>query len=258
MLRPGKSNTEDHKTFERSNRSARPRKRGGSGNGITKRLLIGIAAIGGVLFLIYRWKFNGRGYDPVVTLKKKLRHKERAVEHRISEDRSLVLAGSLYDQSFHSLNRPDGPHGEPFDFSIFKGMVSLVINVACAWGKTIETYKHIAEMLDKYSEEGLMILAFPTNDFNQEPDDDEVIKGKVLSLIGPDRFNDPGFVLFRKSSLVGNPIYDLLQEKIPGQKVRHNFFKYLISRDGTPVKLYDKKTTLLDMERDIVEQLEIP
>ena len=42
----------------------------------------------------------------------------------------------------------------------------------------------------------------------------------------------------------------------PEHQVRHNFFKYLIGKDGVPVAFYTKKQTLFDMENAIVDELE--
>merc|ERR1712183_112120 len=113
----------------------------------------------------------------------------------------------------------------------------------------------IDAMLQRYSNEGneLVILAFPTDDFRQEPGSNAVIKGKVMDLLGPEIFNNPNFVLFSKSSLRENPVYNLLQKQMPDRKVKHNFFKYLISKDGMPISFHTKKEILLEMEKDIID-----
>ncbi len=117
-------------------------------------------------------------------------------------------------------------------------------------------------MLEKYSKEvgegnsnsngnGLVILAFPTNDFRQEPGTNDEIKSKVIKLLGEDLFHNPNFVLFQKSSLRENPVYEKLRQLVPDKHVKHNFFKYLLDKDGLPVSFYTKKQTLLEMQREI-------
>ena len=42
---------------------------------------------------------------------------------------------------------------------------------------------------------------------------------------------------------------------MPDNHVRHNFFKYLVNRQGMAVKFYDKQTEPLDIQDDIEELL---
>jgi len=101
----------------------------------------------------------------------------------------------------------------------------------------------------------LYILAFPTNDFHQEEGSDEDIEIKVKESLGEDLYQSKHFLLFRKGSLADNPVYQLLRKHMPEHRVQHNFFKYLIGRNGVPVGFYPKKTTLLNMEEDIQEHM---
>lgn len=129
-------------------------------------------------------------------------------------------------------------------------------------------------MLKQYAQVGkennnkLVILAFPTNDFHQEPGTNQQIKNKVIQLLataGTDEQEEEqdfgfyntyksNFVLFQPSSLRQNPIYQLLKAHMPQYKVKHNFFKYVIGKDGIPLSFHTKKESLLDME-DGIRQL---
>ena len=115
-------------------------------------------------------------------------------------------------------------------------------------------------MLERYSEgennDGqLYILAFPTNDFHQESGTNEKIKDKIVGLLGENILSNPNFIIFEKSSLRDNEVYRLLQKHIPGKTVKHNFFKYLINKNGIPISFHSKKETLLEMEQEIVKAL---
>lgn len=101
----------------------------------------------------------------------------------------------------------------------------------------------------------LFILAFPINDFHQEPGTNGEIKEKVRAMLGPELFENPHFVLFQKSSLHHNPVYELLQKHMPGKRVKHNFFKYVIDANGIPTSFHSKKETLLEMKKDISKVL---
>lgn len=105
-------------------------------------------------------------------------------------------------------------------------------------------------------EREIAILAFPTNDFHQETGTNDDIGSVVKKLLG-DQYHNPNFVLFHKSKLAHNPVYKKLKEHMPEAEVKHNFYKYLVGRDGVPVGFYKKKTSLYDMESAMVEELEM-
>jgi len=179
----------------------------------------------------------------VPNLRTKAAKREMMKKHDLPTD-------SLYNLQFPSID------GDMVQLSRFAGHSAVVINVASEWGKTDLTYRHIGLMLNKYStsrEEGndLVILAFPTNDFRQEPGTNDEIKKKVIKLLGKDLYDDPNFVLFQKSSLRENPVYEKLQRLMPNKHVKHNFFKYLLDKDGLPLSFHTKKQTLFEMEGDI-------
>ena len=133
------------------------------------------------------------------------------------------------------------------------------------------TYHHIQHFIQRYSQvennhnlnheqkqqqqspaPPLYILAFPTNDFHQEPGSNKEIKQKVISLVGGQEiYEKSNFVLFQQSELGHNPIYQLLHSHMPNKVVKHNFFKYVVGKDGIPVSFHTKKETLLDMEDEV-------
>jgi len=194
-------------------------------------------------------------------LRKSAFHKED-IESPQQDD--LVPVDSIYSLTYPTMKH----HGELFELSNIAGRVALVINVASEWGKTDLTYSHIKSFLQKYSSDKrmtaaqsidhqneLVILAFPTNDFNQEPGTNEEIEEKVKDLLG-EEYDNPNFILFHKSKLEHNPIYKAFRIHLPEHEVKHNFYKYLIGRDGVPVAFYSKKQTLFDMEAAIKDELE--
>jgi glutathione peroxidase-family protein len=48
----------------------------------------------------------------------------------------------------------------------------------------------------------------------------------------------------------------MLKRHMPDSEVKHNFYKYIIGRDGVPIAFYKKSDTLLDMESAIINELE--
>lgn len=96
-----------------------------------------------------------------------------------------------------------------------------------------------------------VILAFPTNDFRQEPGTNDEIGETVEELLGSELYHSPNFILFEKSSLKTNPIYKMLHKHMPHNVVKHNFYKFVINKDGIPVEFYKKKDTLKDIEAEL-------
>eukprot|EP00614_Pseudopedinella_elastica_P025988 CAMPEP_0172624860 /NCGR_PEP_ID=MMETSP1068-20121228/139734_1 /TAXON_ID=35684 /ORGANISM="Pseudopedinella elastica, Strain CCMP716" /LENGTH=236 /DNA_ID=CAMNT_0013433959 /DNA_START=62 /DNA_END=772 /DNA_ORIENTATION=- len=163
--------------------------------------------------------------------------------------------------------------GSPFHFSDLVGKVSLVVNVALQMGKTGVTYAQLADLRKSYGGRGLEILAFPSNDFRQEPGSDaeisDFVRGHFPELAsGAAGFGEPGgqeFTLFAKTRVSRkrdpaanlHPVYENLLAQLPSESdVGHNFFKYLVSRSGVAVARFDKKQDPLSFEAEIADLLD--
>ena len=63
-----------------------------------------------------------------------------------------------------------------------QGPAFLIVNVASKWGLTMRNYEEIQSLHNRYRKKGLIILAFPCNDFhNQEP----ATNHDVISILLP-------------------------------------------------------------------------
>lgn len=145
--------------------------------------------------------------------------------------------------------------GQKVDLSKFKGKVLLIVNVASECGYT-EQYKPLQALHTKYAKDGLVILAFPCNDFGgQEPGNESAIKKFAQKNYGVE------FELFSKIKILGKdaaPLYKYLTSKEanptkPGN-VKWNFEKFVIGRDGTIIGRFEAGTEpdaadLLDLLR---------
>ena len=111
----------------------------------------------------------------------------------------------------------------------YAGKVLLVVNTASFCGFTPQ-YEGLEKLNARYADKGLVILGFPTNDFNQEAADSKKIADLCFNTYGVK------FPMFSKTTVKGsgaNPLYQELA-KATGQAPGWNFHKYLVDRSGTP------------------------
>ncbi len=127
--------------------------------------------------------------------------------------------------------------GKMVSLAKYKGQVILIVNVASKCGHTPQ-YAGLETLYEKYKEKGFVILGFPCNQFrNQEPGTAAQIKTFCTT-----QYNVT-FPLFDKIEVNGektHPLYKFLKaaEPDPNGKldIGWNFTKFLIDRDGHPVK----------------------
>jgi len=120
----------------------------------------------------------------------------------------------------------------------YKGKVVVVVNTASKCGFTPQ-YAGLEELNRKYSEKGLVILGFPCNQFGkQEPGSSKEISEGCLINYGV------SFQMFDKIEVNGSgahPLYVFLRKHLSGflgGRIKWNFTKFVIDRDGKPVKRF--------------------
>ena len=111
--------------------------------------------------------------------------------------------------------------------------------------------RELAVLHEELMEEGFTVLAFPTNDFHQELDNNEEIAG-----FWSNEFPEATFPVLGLSSLKENPVYQRIHQQLPDQHVRHNFFKYLVNREGVAIRMFTKKQNPLTLTEEIREFLQ--
>ena len=142
--------------------------------------------------------------------------------------------------------------GVEHTMSQFKGKVVLVVDVASKFGFTPQ-YEGLQKLYEKYEQEGLVILGFPSNQFRkQEPGTHEQIQNFCKVNYGVT------FPLFEKIEVNGNgthPLYVFLKKEATGllgsESIKWNFTKFLIDAKGNVLKRYSSSTEPLSIEKDI-------
>ena len=154
----------------------------------------------------------------------------------ITAQEPAPLKASFYDLSAPSIN------GELFSFSELKGKVVLIVNTASRCGFTSQ-YEGLETLYDKYKEQGLVVLGFPSNDFmGQEPGSDEDIKEFCRLKY------DVSFPMFSKAPVKGSKkqaVYRYLTEQTNPDfqgEIGWNFIKFLVDRSGKVIGRYSSMT----------------
>jgi glutathione peroxidase len=135
---------------------------------------------------------------------------------------------NIYDVAVPML---DGGSGT---LEAYRGQVLLVVNVASKCGYTPQ-YGGLQELHSRYVDQGFTALGFPCNQFLfQEPGDAATITACGVGY-------GVTFPIFGKIKVNGrqrHPLYALLAGTPDGNgkagRVRWNFEKFLVGRDGTP------------------------
>ncbi|XP_077223268.1 putative phospholipid hydroperoxide glutathione peroxidase [Tasmannia lanceolata] len=172
-----------------------------------------------------------------------------------SRSYSEMASQSANAQSIYDFTVKDA-RGKDVDLSIYKGKVLVVVNVASQCGLTNSNYTELAQLYEKYKDQGLEILAFPCNQFgNQEPGDNEQILEVACT-----RFKAE-FPIFDKVEVNGSntaPVYKFLKSSkggIFGDGIKWNFAKFLVDKDGHVVDRYAPTTSPLSIEKHIKKLL---
>jgi len=134
-------------------------------------------------------------------------------------------------------------NGKPFALADLKGKKVMIVNTASKCGLTPQ-YKELEALYQQYKDSDFIIIGFPANNFlGQEPGSNEQIASFCSINYGVT------FPMMSKISVKGknmHPLYQFLTQKskngVEDSKVKWNFQKYLIGRDGKLEKVIDPKT----------------
>ena len=140
--------------------------------------------------------------------------------------------------------------------SDYKGQVLLIVNTASKCGFTPQ-YEGLEKLHATHKNAGFAVLAFPCNQFgSQEPGSTEEIV-EFCEM----RFQT-SFPLFEKINVNGtnsHPLYKHLKSEVKGllgtERIKWNFTKFLINRDGEVVGRFGSQKKPADIESEIIALL---
>ena len=163
--------------------------------------------------------------------------------------------------------------GEEFALKEYEGKVLLVVNTATGCGFTPQ-YEGLEKLYEAYHDKGLEILDFPCNQFKgQAPGSDEEIhefctlkyntqfdQFKKVEVNGENE--EPLFTFLKaeapaedvsglKNKMAMKAISKLSDSTVKESDIKWNFTKFLVDRNGKPVKRYSPTCKPEDIEKDI-------
>lgn len=143
-------------------------------------------------------------------------------------------------------------NGDQVALSEYQGKALLIVNTASRCGYTRQ-YQSMQKLYETYRERGLVVLAFPANNFGgQEPGTNAEIKEFCLLKYRTT------FPIFAKSSVKGkdiSPLYQYLTEQSAfSGPIKWNFNKFLVDPEGNVVKRYGSAVD--PMAEELVNDLE--
>lgn len=141
--------------------------------------------------------------------------------------------------------------GEPMPLQRFEGRPVLLVNTASRCGYT-DQYADLQEIWSRYRDQGLVVLAVPSNDFRQELASEAKVKQFCEATFGVDF---PMTEINRVKGAQAHPLYRWLAARLgdagtPGW----NFHKVLLDPQGRPVAGWPSRVRPTDAE--IVSRIE--
>lgn len=153
-------------------------------------------------------------------------------EYSLTNKKQAMQAPKLYDLEANLLT------GKPRSMSEYAGKTIVVVNTASKCGLTPQ-YEGLEALYQQYKDQGLVILGFPCNQFgNQEAGSADEIQEFCQLNYGV------SFPMFEKIEVNGknaHPIFEYLKSELKGfptSSVKWNFTKFVIDKNGVPVKRF--------------------
>lgn len=153
---------------------------------------------------------------------------------------------SIYDFSVRDIK------GNEASMADYKGKVLLIVNTASKCGFTPQ-FEGLQALHEELGDQGFEVLGFPCNQFmNQDPANEDAISQFCSLNYGV------SFPMFAKVDVNGDgahPLFQFLKREARGlmgsEKVKWNFTKFLVNRDGQVIRRYAPTAKPADIRADI-------
>ena len=152
---------------------------------------------------------------------------------------------TIYDFSETEMN------GFTIDFKDYQGKVLLIVNTASKCGFAPQL-KSLEELYQKYHDQGFEVLGLPSNQFHQELDSDRETSDYCQMHYGVT------FPMTQKIMVNGgneDPLFTYLKDAAGHGRIKWNFTKFLVGRDGQVLERFAPVTKPEKFESDIIKAL---
>ena len=145
--------------------------------------------------------------------------------------------------------------GQEQPLSEYAGQVALVVNTASQCGFTPQ-FEGLEKLYENYQAKGLVVLGFPCNQFREQDPGSSAEIGEFCQ-----KNYGVTFPMMEKIDVNGDnahPLYKWLRSEksgLLGDKIKWNFTKFLIGKDGRVIKRYGSTTKPEKITGDIEKAL---
>ena len=148
------------------------------------------------------------------------------------------------------------PNGTMQSLRDYEGKTLLIVNTASKCGLAPQ-FKGLQNLYEKYNSHGFEVLGFPSDQFNNQEYDDinETTQFCQVNY-------GVTFPMYAKIDVNGDhadPLFHYLtteQKGLLSKKIKWNFTKFLVNKNGQVVERYAPTTSPEKIEKDILAELE--
>ncbi len=158
------------------------------------------------------------------------------------------------ESTFYQLSAKT-PQGKEISMADYKGKAVLIVNTATKCGLAPQ-FEGLEALHENYKDKGLVVLGFPCDQFmGQEPETNETVEETCKVNHGVT------FQLTEKIDVNGSnthPVFKYLKDELGGllgSKIKWNFTKFLIDKNGKPLKRFAPITKPEAIESEIQKVL---
>lgn len=144
--------------------------------------------------------------------------------------------------------------GKTYSLDQYKGHPLVIVNTATKCGFAPQ-FEELEKIYEQYKDQGLVVLGFPSNQFKQELDDSGAAAQACRTTYG---VTFPMHTIHDVNGDDALPLFNFLTSQAHGtmgDKIKWNFTKFLVDKDGNVVKRYAPATKPEKMIPDIQQAL---
>jgi glutathione peroxidase len=146
-------------------------------------------------------------------------------------------------------------NGEPKSLKEYEGKPLIIVNTASKCGLTPQ-FKGLQSLYEAHKEQGLEILGFPCDQFNNQEFDNIEETTEFCQLNYGVTF--PIFAKIDVNGKNADPLFSFLKDQKKGtliKSIKWNFTKFLIDKEGNVVERYGPNVDPSKIEKDLLQLL---